>query len=423
MDELSIPDFLHKQPVFRDIFEQFSTDASFLWLLRSIAVEQPHNNADDMLAIEQRIDTQLNGLMSSIDTGWAVCEEGLSQQEADEVFTAMVIAMRSHDPKKIQQAVEVGLSSVECHKGLISAMGWLPVDIVTPWIKRFLQGKDMGHKLLGLATCSIRRQDPGEQLNQILKRETCKNHEQLYARALRLVGELRRQDCMPELQAAIGDERNSIRFWSNWSAVLLGQHSSLQQLKAFVLDLESPYQDLALQLCFRVLSVEQGRVWISALAKDENQTRSVIKATGILGDPHAVNWLISKMAEPKLAKLAGEAFSLITGVDLVKNSLTNERSLIHPMALSEGVDDDIELDDDENLPYPDHKKVALLWRTHGQKFLVGRRYFIGQVASTSWLKSILNNGTQRQRHAAAMELALHENNVQLPNTRARITLS
>jgi uncharacterized protein (TIGR02270 family) len=308
-------------------------------------------------------------------------------------------------------------------KGLISAMGWLSADIVNPWTQRFLNGKDMNHKLLGLATCSIRRQDPGELLNKILQREECKANEKLFARALRLVGELRRQDCMPALQSAVEDERDSIRFWSNWSAVLLGQHSSLQQLKAFVLDLESPYQDLALQLCFRVLSVEQGRVWISALAKDENQTRSVIKATGILGDPHAVNWLISKMAEPKLAKLAGEAFSLITGVDLVKNSLTNERSLIHPMALSEGVDDDIELDDDENLPYPDHKKVALLWRTHGQKFLVGRRYFIGQVASTSWLKSILNNGTQRQRHAAAMELALHENNVQLPNTRARITLS
>ena len=99
--------------------------------------------------------------MSSIDTGWAVCEEGLNLEEAGEVFTAMVIAMRSHDPKRIQKAVEVGLFSDECSKGLISAMGWLPEDIVNPWTQRFLNGKDMSHKLLGLATCSIRRQAPG----------------------------------------------------------------------------------------------------------------------------------------------------------------------------------------------------------------------------------------------------------------------
>ena len=418
MNELSIPDFLHKQPVYRDIFEQYGIDASFLWLLRAIAVEQPHNNAGDILSIEKRIDAQLDGLMSSIDTGWTVCEDGLSHEEAGEAFTAAVIAMKSHDPKRIQKAVEVGLSTVECSKGLISAMGWLPGDVVNPWTQRFLNGKDMGHKYLGIATCSIRRQDPGEALSKILQRDECKAHDALYARSLRLVGELRRQDCMPALQAAITDDRDNIRFWSNWSAILLGQHASLQQLKSFVFEHESPYQNLALQLCFRVLPVEQGRVWISELAQNEKQTRVVIKATGILGDPHAVNWLISKMTEPKFAKLSGEAFSFITGVDFVKHDLTKEQPTIHPMHES---DDDVELDEDENLPYPDQTKVAMLWRSHGQKFIIGRRYFIGQVISTSWLRSILNSGTQRQRHAASIELALHDNNILMPNTRARIT--
>jgi hypothetical protein len=111
MDELSIPDFLHKKPVYRDIFEQYASDSSFLWLLRAIAIEQPHNHTADILALEQRIDNQLNGLMSSVDTAWALCEEGLVQEEAGEVFTAAVVAIRSHDVKRIQKAVEVGLSS------------------------------------------------------------------------------------------------------------------------------------------------------------------------------------------------------------------------------------------------------------------------------------------------------------------------
>jgi uncharacterized protein (TIGR02270 family) len=423
MKELSIPDFLHRQPAYRDIFQQYGTDAAFLWLLRAIAIEQPHNTCSDIVALEQRIDAQLNGLMSSLDTGWAVCQEGLELQEAGEVFTATIVAMRSRDPRKIQQAVQVGLSSDESCKGLISALGWLPENIVNPWTQRFLNGKDMSHKLLGIATCSVRRQDPGELLSNILQRDECIAHEALYARALRLVGELRRQDCMPALQMAITDERDSIRFWSNWSAVLLGQHTCLQQLKPFVLNPSSPFQQLAMQLCFRVITVEQGREWISGLAKDENGTRAVIKATGVLGDPHAVNWLITKMAEPKFAKLAGEAFSFITGADLVKHGLIAEQPTAHPMQENDEVDDDIELDEDENLPYPDNKKVAMLWRSHGQKFLVGRRYFVGQEANVSWLNTLLNTGTQRQRHAAALELALNENGLAFPNTRAKVILS
>lgn len=421
MEELTIPDFLHKKPVYRDIFEQYGTDSAFLWVLRSIAVEQPHNNTGDILALEQRIDAQLNGLMSSIDTAWTVCEEGLIHEEAGEVFTATIVAMRSRDVKRIQKAVEVGLSSEQCSKGLISAMGWLSEDIVNPWTQRFLNGKEMDHKLLGLAICSIRRQDPGEVLGSILQREECKENEILFARALRLIGELRRQDCMPALQSAMADKRSSIVFWSHWSAVLLGQHACIAQLKAFVLDYQSPYQDLALQLCFRVLPVEQGRVWISELAKDEKQARTVIKATGILGDPHAVNWLISKMTEPKFAKIAGEAFSYITGADFTKHELTSEQPIVHPMSEDEP-DESVELDEDENLPYPDHNKVAKLWRSHGQKFLIGHRYFIGQPIKTAWLKSILNNGTQRQRHAAALELAINDNSLQFINSRAKVTI-
>lgn len=423
MQELSIPDFLHKQPVYRDIYEQYATNAAFLWILRSIAVDQPHYNGNDILALEQRIDAQLNGLMSSADVGWSVCEQALELAEPGEVFTAMIVAMRSHESSKIQRAVEVGLKSDNCVQGLISALGWLPGEIVDPWIQRFVQGKEMGHKLLGLAACSIRRQDPGEALNDILQRAVCQQHEKLYARALRLIGELRRQDCMSALQSAIYHKSDAIRFWSNWSAVLLGHKANLRQLKPFVLDASSPYQVLALQLAFRVLTVEQARQWISELATDAKQIRIVIKATGILGDPHAVNWLIGKMADAKLAKLAGEAFSFITGIDLVKDELIMQQPLVHPMHPNDDIyDDNLDLDEDENLPYPDAKKVLILWRNHGQKFIVGRRYFIGQPITSNYLKSILLNGSQRQRHAAAIELAVNENGMQLPNTRAKVLI-
>lgn len=419
MADLSVPNYLNTHNAYKDIYEQYADDASFLWILRSGAMEQPHYDASDVLELEQRIEAQLDGLMTSLDIGWEVCESALEFQEPGEVFTSMVIAMRSREAEKIKIAVEVGLENELATPGLISAMGWLPSEIVDPWTERFLNGKDMDHKYLGLATCSVRRKDPGEILTNFLQREDCLQHEKLYCRALRLIGELRRQDCMPAINAAMNHDNEHINFWANWSSVLLGHRASVENFQSIIFN-AGPHQDRAIQTAFRILPVEQAREWISRLSEDEIHARAVIKAIGVLGDPHAINWLISKMKDPKLAKLAGESFSYITGVDLEKHNLIIDEPDNYPVIPSEDIDDeDVGLDEDENLPYPDAEKVASIWRNHGQNFIIGRRYFMGRPVNAEHLKAKLSHGTQRQRHAAALELALTEDDIRLLNTRAR----
>ncbi len=405
---------------FTGIYEQYVNEAAFLWILRSITINEPHNDQQDILALEQRINAQLDGLMTSMEIGWQVCEQALELQEPGEVFTAMNIAMRSHDSAKIKTVVDVGLSSKYALCGLVSAMGWLPEDIANIWIERFLNGKDLQHKYLGIAACSVRRYDPGYALLSILKREDCMQDIHLYSRALRLVGELRRQDCMPFVNSAVNSDNDTIRFWANWSAILLGQHDRAVYLKPYVFK-SGALQNKAIQLAFRVLPVEQGREWISELSKDETQTRAIIKSIGVLGDPHAVNWLINKMNNPLYAKLAAESFTYITGVDFEKNDLSIKDPDNYLDIPNDDADDDIVgLDEDENLPYPDAEKVATIWQKYGQKFIVGKRYFMGQVLSNEHLKDRLQNGMQRQRHAAALELALCENGFPLINTREKV---
>lgn len=413
---------MKSQNLYKDIYEQYVDDAAFLWILRSVAIENPHYKASDILELEQRIEAPLDGLMNSLQPGWDACEIALELQEPGEVFTAMVIAMRSHEAEKIKMAVEVGLANELATPGLISAMGWLPAEIANPWLERFLKGKEMEHKYLGVASCSIRRTDPGEILTNILQRDDCLQHEKLYARALRLVGELRRQDCMPAINAAMKTDSENVRFWALWSAILLGHRACIDDLQPFVFK-AGPHQNRAIQLAFRVLSIEQARKWVSRLSEDEGQVRAVIKAIGVLGDPHAINWLIDKMQEPKLAKLAGESFTCITGVDLEKQHLQIDEADDYFTVSDDEMDDDdtdLNLDEDENLPYPDAGKVAAIWRDRGQNFIVGRRYFMGQPITSELLKNKLASGTQRQRHASALELALNEDGVPLPNTREKV---
>ena len=405
---------------YRDLYERGVDDAAFLWLLRSIVIDQPHYNVADLAELEQRLDAQLNLLMSSLELGWEACEAALALQQPGEAFTATVVAMRSHDIEKIQKAIQAGLAGKQTVKGLVSALGWLPTEIAQPWTKRLLNGKDMNHKYLGVAACSARREDPGEILTDILKREDCRQHKLLHARALRLVGELRRQDLMPELQLNIGSKDPTLAFWANWSAVLMGQHALVNNLRPFV-SKPGPHQTLALQLAFRVLPVEQGREWISALAQDPANLRAVITATGVLGDPHAVNWLISRMTDPLQARLAGEAFTFITGIDLERHKLSMSPPQDQtPIPNDDAADHNVGLDEDENLPWPNAEQIAALWRNHGQHFLVGRRYFLGKAITPEWLKSRLQDSPQRQRHAAVLELALIDPQSRLINTRARV---
>lgn len=406
-----------KDHAYRDLFEQLILEAAWTWERRAVAVDAPHYTLDDVAGIENRLAALLKGLTTSIDLGWACCEAVLADRGAGEQFTATVIAFGTHDSGRIQTVVEAGLAEPRATRGLISALGWLPDDIARPWIARLLQGKDKNHKYLGIAACSLRRENPGALLNDILARDDCRQHVKLYARALRLVGELRRHDLLPMLQSAIGDPDPAIAFWSTWSSILTGHPPAMNRLRPFVVA-PGPYRTRALDMAFRVLPLAEGRAWISALAQDPANVRAVIAASGALGDPFAVNWLIEKIADPKLTRLAGEAFSTITGVDLNASNLAlAAQQSPAPPDIADDVD--VSFDEDQNLPWPDAAKVALSWRDHGSDFKVGQRYFLGRAPTPDWLKRKIADGTMRQRHAAALTLALGDPRSPFINTRAK----
>ena len=396
---------------YRDIYDQLSVDASFLWLLRTNAVNQPNFRSNDLLILERRVDARLDGLMVTPEESWELCAAAMETQQAGEIFAAAVLAFRSLDVSKIQCVIEVGLTSPQGFKGLVSALGWLPGRLCHSWIKKFLTSKDLNHKYLAVATCSVRREDPREYLTNIFQREDCIAHAKLYARSLRLIGELKRRDLSAALSIAMQSENPHILFWAGWSAVLLGDRSFVKNLQPFVLK-AGVHQSRAIDLAFRVLPIETARAWISDLAKDPAQIRNVIKATANLGDPHAINWLIAQMRVPALSRLAGEAFTTITGIDLEEHRLALEElpdldAILAKAAPNEDpADSNVAIDEDDRLPFPDVDKVAAVWQKYQQRFVAGQRYFMGQGITEDHLTNVYNSGNQHQRRAAALELAL-----------------
>ncbi len=405
---------------FDDVVEMHVDEVAFLWLLRSVAVDQPQYSSPEVAAIEERIDKHINALLLHPDLAWTLCQKSMEFQEAGESFSLAVVAFRSLEVKKIQVAVEMGLTNGKTFKGLVSALGWLEQNVSLGWLKKFVFSKNLDHKHLAIAAYSILRVDPGDILTTLFQREDCTGHQALHARALRLIGEIKRADLAPVLEESFSSEEEDVAFWAIWSSLMLGNRAVLGQIKPYVIT-PGQFQIRAVDLAFRVLTIGEARQWIGEMSQVEGQSRIVLRAIMALGDPHAIGWVLQKMKEPELARLAGETFSTITGIDLEQNKLINDiPNLDDQLTLDERLDID-DIQEDENLPWPNSEKIAAVWLQYGQQFIAGQRYFMGKVIEMSYLQKIVLVGSQRQRRGAALQMALLRPEEALINIKSKVS--
>jgi uncharacterized protein (TIGR02270 family) len=155
------------------------------------------------------------------------------------------------------------------------------------------------------------------------------------------------------------------------------------------------------------------------LSQNSHELRWLIEGSGIAGEPSYVPWLIGHMENDRVARLAGEAFSLITGADLV--SLQLER--LPPENVESGPTEDpedtsTEMDPDDGLPWPDPGRVEAWWSGNRAALQSGTRYFAGAPVRPDHCLGVLRAGTQRERILAAHYRGLLAPGTALFNTSA-----
>jgi uncharacterized protein (TIGR02270 family) len=125
------------------------------------------------------------------------------------------------------------------------------------------------------------------------------------------------------------------------------------------------------------------------------------------------------MGQLPLARLAGESFTMITGVGLAYRDLERKPPEDFQAGPTEDPkDDNVEMDPDDNLPWPEPKLVATWWQKNQGQFQSGTRYLCGKPMTIEWLKEVLRDGYQRQRIAAALELAIRQPGTPMFNVKA-----
>ena len=397
------------------IIDQHVEEAAFLWLQRNNAVDEPHYDLKDLVKLDDRVAAHLDGLAVAGDYGLSVCETALGDAGAGELFAVAVQVIERKDEKQLDKLFALAEALPEVRHGLISAFGWVSAHYLAGTGAKLLASTESFKQLVGVAACAMHRVDPAAVLTQLLSNPD----PVLRSRAFHAAGELGRTDLIAACIYGLQDKDVASRFYAAWSAVLLGdRQKALKALQSFV-HLPSDYQKSALQLLLKVLDLPDAQQLLKTIAQNPANKRVLIQSAGIVGDAQYLPWLIRQMGDDKFARVAGESFSLMTGLDLAYLDLERDAPENFESGPTENPEDeDVAMDQDENLPWPDAIKLNQWWLENNQYYQAGVRYFMGVGVAWSHCVQILGEGYQRQRVHAAQHLCLLKPGTQLFPTNA-----
>jgi uncharacterized protein (TIGR02270 family) len=398
-----------------NIVDQHVQEVSALFATRARVSEQPGNKLRDLLRFDERLAAHLEGLTLAGEAAWPFVEETLASASGGAVFTNVVRAVEAKDDARLDRLFALAEAVPTTHAGLTFAFEWLEREQLRGIVARLLGAQDSFKRTIGIAACAMHRIDPG----LLSARRIVDTSRLVRSRALRAAGEIGCQEAASACAAAIHDEDSDCSFWAAWSSVLLGNRgNALDALKGSFLA-AGRHGPRAFCLLLQTLSPAAAHAVLRELAEDPQQLRTLIRGSGVAGDPVYVPWLIKNMADEKTARIAGEAFSLISGADLDRLRLERNR----PEGFESGPNDDpgdpnVEMDEDDGLPWPDVAKIEEWWEANAGRFDKSTRYFMGAPVTREHCIDVLKNGYQRQRILAAHYLCLLEPGTPLFNTSA-----
>jgi uncharacterized protein (TIGR02270 family) len=256
---------------------------------------------------------------------------------------------------------------------------------------------------VGIAACAAHRVDPGEFLGAAIRTDD----PVLLARAAQSAGELGRTDLLPACLSLLKSDVGELRFQAAAAALLLGDRgTALRALAEIAL---APAANAKPALCLYLRASGPGPSHDLLLAlRQAGHERAVILGAGVAGDPKYLPWLLGLIRTPASARLAGEAFSTITGLDLFQGFDQPRPEDFASGPSDNPQDEDVDLDPDEHLPWPDADKVERWWAGRPATLLPEQRYFLGKPPTPGECIRVLHEGYQRARNTAAQYLSLFQ---------------
>lgn len=390
--------------IVENVVYQHAENVCSLWLQRQQAVEEPHYSFTDLVHLDNRLNANLEGMRVAGAHGLPFFDEMIDADDEGAVFGKALMAIERNDVKTFGDLMEQAEGNQEILIELDSALAWTTPDHLKGIVKMLLTNDSSAAFILGLGTCSSHNRNPGNYLKAGLKH----NDVTVRAKTLRVGADVSDRTFGNSVLELTEFENDKEKFEAGRALAFCGQQSAGRKILGALTMSESKYAGLASDLIVQMDDPKISKALLKKLDATEGRIRDVVRGFGLLGDPVAMEWLITNTEVPELSRLCGGSISMITGIDLAMEdleTLDEPEGFEDPGPSDDPDDDNVLLDDDENLPWPAPELIRAWWDS-SQKLPAGRFYLDGHEKDTAGLKHVLVNGMQRQRNAAAVGLAL-----------------
>jgi len=399
---------MHLRPgaIIPAVYSEHVADAGFTWGRREKVAVSPQRRFVDLAEMDETLAAHVQGLRLGGEAGLALTEP--EPDDPEELWTRLVVASASSTPDAAVHVIERHAVSAESVCWVRAALVWLPLEQRSALARALSASKGNAvAQAVCLEEAAAAGQWSGAAVGEALRSE----HAPVRASAQHALARLGLREHVAIASQGLMDEAPDVRYAAARTNVLLGQREGLEVLRALAEDdAPHPRARAAAELWGRRAPLQDVLRWAA-----EQRPRSLLgalrgaAALAGAGTVECGDLLLEFLAHPLECRMAAEALALFGGIDLANDVVIRD-------ADSDEVDDD-EGDDDEGaigrehptwfeLPVPEPGALAEQWRRLRGSWPEKTPLLAGQAISDAALQQTLRAGTQAQRAAAALEIAL-----------------
>ncbi|PTL77834.1 TIGR02270 family protein [Vitiosangium sp. GDMCC 1.1324] len=387
--------------VMMDICEEHLDEASFLWTQWERALVAPDYDLSDTAELEERLLAHLDGLVEGGNpVAEALLRPSLESEEVTRVSSAAFALLASAGMEKCQALLRD--ASPDQRTSIQRAL-------------ELCAGRELGESLLPL----LKADDPdllATVLEVLVVREEASDtmladfltHENARIRTAALKGlrALPRSNPRNLLSQALTSPIPALRDAAIEAGLVAGVRDAWTVCRKVLAARDDHGRE---PMVLWAMGCEEKEVELLVELLQEPRLRAnALWALGFSGWAVAADACLAWLADDAVARLAGEAFSAITGLRLEDQYVLPEQEPPEePIPLEqEDLDANLVPRAEDALPRPNPEAITEWWREARGRFERRTRYLMGYPFHSEVLMTALERGSMRRRHVHARELAI-----------------
>lgn len=387
-----------------DIYEEFLDEAAFLWGQRARWLRSPLRSLEDVTELEERLLAHLDGLVVGGEpAAQALLLPAVEEPDEPERLSAAAFALLASPAPAVLE-------------GLLERWASAPEELQPAYQRALELSLRSGLDEVLLRQCAQQEPDSRGYLLEVLafrgalpaevaRAQLQSRQQQGLVAALHSLCPLPREVVYGQLPRLLDSELIPVRLAAIKAGLVAGARAAWA---ACLREVRERREGLPEALILVALCGEERELEVLLPLLDDPPLRAdVLWALGFSGRVAAADACLKVMdGPPRLARLAGESFSAITGL-----ALEGEYAVAPPEEdslppLEEDIETDLTPKPEDDLPLPAGEQIARWWTQARKNFTARGRWLRGQALSAEVLLQALEQEPMRRRHLHALELAL-----------------